>query len=74
MVAQKDGMPFPSARWEAGQTIAAWFDVPLVGVSAGRYELRSGMYARPSIQRVAMVDLAGQQRDGEFSLGMLTIG
>lgn len=74
MVAQKDGMPYPSARWEAGETMAAWFDVPLDGVPAGRYELRSGMYARPSIQRVPMVDDNGQQRDGEFSLGSMTLG
>jgi hypothetical protein len=54
--------------------MAAWFDVPLDGVPAGRYELRSGMYTRPSIQRVPMVDDKGQRRDGEFSLGSITLG
>lgn len=73
MVAQKDGMPYPSARWEAGETIAAWFEVPLQAVPAGRYELRSGMYARPSVERVPMLDENGRQRDGEFSVGSLTI-
>ena len=66
-------MPYPSARWETGETIAAWFTVPLDRVPPGRYELRAGMYSRPSIQRVAMLDASGAQRDGEFSVGTLVV-
>jgi len=67
--AQHDGMPFASVRWTAGQTIETWFDLSLGDVPPGEYELRSGMYRRPSIERIAAIDASGVERDGEFSLG-----
>lgn len=73
-VAQNDGMPFPSAQWQAGETIAAWFDLPLRGVPSGVYHLRAGMYRRPSMQRIPALADSGAQRDGEFPLGTITIG
>ncbi len=72
-VAQVDSMPVPSSQWYAGETIVSWFDVPLHGVAAGQYEVRAGMYARPSIKRVARVADNGSLVDGEFSLGMVTV-
>lgn len=73
-VGQKDGMPMPSAQWRAGETIAAWFSLPLQGVPPGTYLLRAGMYRRPSVQRVARLDARGKRRDGEFALRTITIG
>ena len=72
-LAQKDDMRYLSARWAPGETVVLWLDVPVEKVPNGQYELRSGMYARPSIQRVPAVDPSGVERDGEFSLGMVPI-
>ncbi|GEM_PF-3641904 len=72
-VAQHDGVPYPSARWAAGQTLYAWFDLPLpAALPPGRYELRTGMYTRPDVRRVAQIGPQGLE-DGEFSLGQITL-
>lgn len=73
-VAQMDGMPFPSARWQAGETVAVWLTVPLQGVPLGTYSLHAGMYRRPGVQRIPRVDANGKQQDGEFALGTISIG
>lgn len=72
-VAQQDDMPYPSARWQAGQTIFVAYDLPLRGLPPGRYDLRAGMYRRPSIERISALDAYGQPRDGEFALGSVTL-
>lgn len=71
--AQRDAMPVPSSQWHLGDTTIAWLDVPLNGVAPGAYELRGGMYERPSIRRVQSVDDSGALRDGEFSLGTYAV-
>lgn len=71
--AQQDGMPIPSSRWRAGDTIVAWLDVSLRGVPAGSYDLRGGMYERPSVRRVQAAEAGGGAGDGEFSLGVLVL-
>jgi hypothetical protein len=74
MKAQRDGMPYPSRQWEVGQTIVVWYDVPLEGVAPGQYQLRVGMYTRPDIRRIPMVDASGAERDGEFTAGTINVG
>ncbi|GEM_PF-4208590 len=64
------------ANARADQLGAALHPLPvrLDRVAPGRYDLRAEMYRRPSIQRVPAIDATGQQQDGEFPLGMITIG
>jgi 4-amino-4-deoxy-L-arabinose transferase-like glycosyltransferase len=72
-LAAKDDMPYPSVLWRVGETISVWYDIPLSDVPPGSYEVRSGIYARPSIQRVSAIDSSGKTVDGEFSLGMIRV-
>lgn len=73
MLAQHDGMPFPSARWAAGETLYSWFDLPLPnGLPVGDYTLRAGMYTRPAVRRIPRLGPSGQE-DGEFTLGAVAL-
>ncbi|MCL4543570.1 MAG: hypothetical protein M1118_03055 [Chloroflexi bacterium] len=73
MVSQRDAMDYPSSQWQPGRTVLSDYPVPLpASLPPGQYELRMGMYTRPSIQRVPRVGSHGLE-DGEFQFGTVTL-
>jgi len=66
MVAQSDAqptwvVPWPTDRWTTGQPVLDGHRVPLPSdLTAGRYELRVGLYYWETLERLPVVDETGQ--------------
>ena len=78
VVAQDDGLPadgrYPTYAWRAGEEIADWREIDLMGVEPGEYDLFCGLYDRETGLRVGVVDPQGQAVPGnEIALGSIQV-
>jgi hypothetical protein len=60
---QRDGPGYPATRWQSGDTLVSWFDIPLAAdAPPGPYILRIGMYVYTppdKFESIAILDQAG---------------
>ncbi len=67
---QHDGVPLPTASWRAGDLMLSRFSIPTPpDLPAGTYSVRIGMYTYPDLQRVPVLDVAGNPAAGFVVLG-----
>jgi 4-amino-4-deoxy-L-arabinose transferase-like glycosyltransferase len=65
-VGQNDGPGYPADRWQAGDTLLSWFDIPVASAAdPGPYVLRTGMYVYWPPDQFVPVRVLG--KDGSLS-------
>ena len=79
IVAGSDGQPrsgeAPTSTWAPGDLIVDWSVLPLADVRPGsNYHVEIGLYYLPTMERVGIVDAAGQIIADHLVLGPFSIG
>lgn len=60
-IAQQDRLSYPATRWEAGETVLSFFDLPIPPDSPpGSYRLETILYRLDGLERLDWRDPAGQ--------------
>ena len=66
---------YPTSSWSAGEIVVDTFNLPVPAETpAGDYELEMGFYTWPTIERLAVLDVAGQVAADNIVLGQVRIG
>lgn len=69
---QKDGVGVPSPEWRVGDTVLAWFEIPISeDAPPPPYYVRTGQYMYPDVVNVSLIDLAGNPAGEFIELGPL---
>lgn len=67
---QRDGPGYPTRRWQEGDAIVSWFDIPVPSdAPLGRYWVLTGMYAYPEGARASVLDGRGRPVGDSVRLG-----
>lgn len=55
------GYSHPTSEWGAGEMVIDTFDIPISAEApSGKYDLTTGFYQRPSLDRLPVLDVVGQ--------------
>jgi hypothetical protein len=69
---QQDGVGVPASTWRVGDTMLAWFEIPIsTDAPPPPYFVRSGLYTYPDLSGVPLVDGAGEPMGDFVELGPL---
>lgn len=79
MIAQKDGYPVCETRetwrWDPGELITDEYELPVApDAPDGLYPLYTGMYVEETLERLPVLDDAGQQIDNQIHLTDIRVG